>query len=118
MRRIVPKPMRPKSMRKKWSELQKFCARKETWKEAVLAADKLLDQALKRKRCSGKSMGERLVSAQNLLSDNDSVWYSHNLAKKIVENTEMKLRQYEVKKSLLGFGQALKDLGALRDAKE
>ena len=85
---------------------------------AVVEADKLLDKALKKRRMNGKSMGERLVSAQDLLSDNDKVWYSHNLAKKILENTEVKLRQHEVKKSLLGFGQALKDLGALREAKK
>ncbi len=113
--RVVPRRLKPKKFRTRWVELQKLCAKRETWAEAVKSADKLLDDALKRKRMKGRSMGERLVSAQRILSDNDSVWYSHNLAKKIVEDENLKLRQAQVKKSLVGFGRALKDLGALKD---
>ena len=42
---------------------------------AVVDADKLLDEALKRHHFKGKTMGERLVSAQRMISDNDAVWY-------------------------------------------
>jgi hypothetical protein len=115
MRKVIPRRLKPNKFRKKWLELQKLCARPETWPLAVTRADKLLDEALKKKRCKGKSMGERLVSAQHLLSDNDSVWYSHNLAKKVVAETSLKLRQTQVRKSLVGFGRALKDLGALNE---
>ena len=98
----------------KWVDLQKFCASKETWPLAVITADKLLDEAMKKKRIKGKSMGERLVSGQHTFSDNDGVWFSHNLAKKLIGETAGRLKQTEVKKSLLGVRQALKDLGALR----
>ena len=116
-RRFIPKPMRPNKMRKKWQELQKFCANKDTWNKAVLEADKLLDKALKKKRMKGKSLGERLATAQDIMSDNDEIWFAHNLAKKIIENPEFKLKKREVKDALLAFGQALKDLGALRNGK-
>ncbi|MCA1806598.1 MAG: hypothetical protein LC687_01865 [Actinobacteria bacterium] len=79
-----------------------------------MAADKLLDEILKRKRFKGKSMGERIVSAQRSISDNDAVWYAHNLAKKTKEDDAPQLKEAEVKKALLGFRQALRDLGALK----
>src|SRR5690349_3060550 len=63
----------------KWLELQKLLRDKARWGEAILAADTLLDEALKKKHLSGRSMGERLVKAQRLFSDNDSLWFAHKL---------------------------------------
>lgn len=97
----------------KWKELQQHCRKKETWPEAVIAADKLLDSALKRRRFSGKRMGERMVSAQRTFTDNDAVWFAHNLCKKVLADDTFKLKEADVKNALLGFGQALRDLGAL-----
>ncbi|OGL29360.1 hypothetical protein A3D14_01165 [Candidatus Saccharibacteria bacterium RIFCSPHIGHO2_02_FULL_47_12] len=96
-----------------WQDLQKYCASKETWPLAVITADKLLDEALKRKKLKGKSTGERLVSAQRIMSDNDTIWFAHNLAKKLKDEAAIRLKQSDVKKSLLGFLQALKDLGVM-----
>lgn len=96
-----------------WQDLQKYCASKETWPVAIITADKLLDEALKRKKMKGKSTGERLVSAQKIMSDNDSIWFAHNLAKKLKDEAAIRLKQADVKKSLLGFLQALKDLGVV-----
>ncbi len=110
-RRRRPKP---DYFQRQWRELQKLCASKDTWPLAVVNADKLFDEALKKCHCKGKSMGERMVSAQRQISDNDAVWYAHNLAKKILEDTPHRLREAEVKRSLIGFRQALRDLGALR----
>lgn len=108
-----PRKLKVVKFERKWKELQKYCADQETWGKAVTAADGLLDLALKRRRYSGKSMGERLASAQRDLSNNDTVWFAHNLSKKIRENPGLTPKQQDVKNALLGFGQALKDLGAL-----
>lgn len=97
----------------RWQELQHYLASRETWPLAIITADKLLDEALKKRRFKGKSMGERLVSAQRTFSDNDGVWYAHNLSKKLVDEAAVRLRQVDVKKSLVGFRQALRDLGVL-----
>ena len=98
-----------------WIELQKFCSSRDTWPLAVINADRLLDEALKKRRVKGKSMGERLVQVQRELTDNDAVWFSHNLAKKLLEDAVPRLREADVKKSLVGIRQALRDLGALHD---
>ena len=110
---ILRHRINPAAYKEKWTDLQRFCAGKETWPLAIITADKLLDEALKHKRLKGKSMGERLVSAQRTLTDNDSVWFSHNLAKKLMDDTVTRLNQADVKKSLLGVRQALRDLGVL-----
>lgn len=97
----------------RWQELQKQLSDKTKWAEAILDADRLLDEALKKKRFRGRSMGERLVKAQRLFSDNDSVWFGHKLRNKIDADPALKLAQKDVKQALTGIRQALKDLGAL-----
>ena len=99
--------------RSKWKELQKQCSKAETWALAVIQADSLLDEALKKKRFKGKTMGERLVSAQRSLTNNDGVWFGHKLRNQLVHQTDVALREKDIKHALIGIGQALKDLGAL-----
>jgi hypothetical protein len=99
-----------------WKELQKNCATRKTWPQAIVDADCLLDEALKRARYKGKTTGERLVAAQRDLSSNDSVWIGHKLRLKI-EGAEIdvrKLKKNDIATALAGFRQALRDLGALK----
>lgn len=99
--------------RSKWKEMQKLCAKTETWGMAVIQADSLLDEALKKKKFKGKTMGERLVSAQRTLTNNDGVWFGHKLRNQLVHQTDVALREKDIKHALVGIGQAMKDLGAL-----
>jgi hypothetical protein len=96
----------------KWQTLQKSCATQATWPLAVIDADKLLDEALKKLHYRGKTMGERLVAAQRDITNNDAVWYGHKLRNKIVHE-DIKLGKRDVMQALQGFRDALKDLGAL-----
>lgn len=109
-----PKTLKPEYFQKRWQELQKMCSAKDTWPLAIINADKLLDEALKKRRFKGKAMGERLVAAQRILTDNDGVWFAHKLRNRLVHEDNVKLKEKEVKQALLGFRQALKDVGALR----
>ncbi len=99
---------------KRWHEAQSFCNSKNTWPLAIINADKLLDEALKRRHYKGKTMGERLVSAQHDLTNNDGVWFGHKLRNRIVHEENTKLKKHDVQLALIGMRQALKDLGALR----
>jgi hypothetical protein len=107
-----PKHLNREYFKKRWLELQKFCASKDTWPLAVINADKLLDEALKKSHYKGKTMGERLVSAQHQLGNNDAVWNAHKLRNRLVHEDTTKLKEREVKQALVGFRNALKDLGA------
>lgn len=81
---------------------------------AVIDADKLLDEALKKRRFRGKTTGERLVSAQRSLKDNDAVWYAHKLRNRLVHEPDVRLKKSEAQTALAGFKKGLQDLGALK----
>lgn len=109
-----PRRLKTSYFTQQWQTLQKLCNNKKTWPQAVIEADRLLDEVLKKRHLPGKSMGERLVAAQRLLSHNDDVWYAHNLYKKLMTDKDIKLKEIDVKDALMGVRQALKDLGALK----
>ncbi|MEO8784955.1 MAG: hypothetical protein ABI221_01325 [Candidatus Saccharimonadales bacterium] len=113
----MPRKRRADQFQKRWKDLQKLCAHTDSWPQAIIAADKLLDDALKILHFKGKSLGERLVSAQHSLTDSDGVWFGHKLCGKITSQddiTTMKLKEKDVKEALIGIGQALRDIGALK----
>ena len=111
--RLRPKRLDTAKFKIRWQEVQGLCRKAETWPLAVINADKLLDDALKLRKHKGKTMGERLVSAQRQLSNNDSVWFGHKLRNKLVHEEVPQLQKKEVQTALQGLRQALRDLGAL-----
>jgi hypothetical protein len=111
--RRKPKHLNKEYYTERWQTLQKLLKDKATWPLAVIDADKLLDDALKRSKYRGKTMGERLVSAQRSITDNDAVWFGHKLRNRLVHESNVKLTEKNVKDALLGIRSALKDLGAL-----
>lgn len=110
----LPKRLKHDKFKDKWRAIQSYCKDKENWKQAVIEADDLLDTALKKRKIKGKTTGERLVAAQKLFTDNDAVWYGHKLRGKIEADETVTLKQDDVKRALLGIGQGLKDIGALK----
>lgn len=111
-----PRKLKVDKFANEWKELQGLCRDKGTWPAAIMDADKLFDKALKRRKFKGKSMGERIVSAQRKISNNDQLWFAHNLAKKLKADPAFKLKEADVKAALIGFRQALRDLGALQSS--
>jgi len=103
---------------KKWKEIQKSLAKKTNWRKAINQADILLDETLKLKHFKGKTTGERLVSAQHKLTANDMVWFSHKLHNKLIYDPDLKISKSEVKKCLLGYWKALRDLGVFNKRDE
>jgi hypothetical protein len=116
--RRVPKKLKADVFVNRWREIQAYCKDKDQWSQALVEADALLDTALKRRKFKGKSMGERMVSAQRLFTNNDGVWFAHNLYKKVIADPSTRLKEADMKAALVGFRQALKDLGALQTADE
>ena len=98
----------------KWDALQSMLPDNKMWPLAIIDADKLLEEALKCHKYKGKTMGERLVSAQHDIVNNDKVWFAHKLRNKLVHDQDVKLRKSDVKEALLGIRAALKDIGAMK----
>ena len=113
------KPIRinKKYFYQEWKVLQKLLADKSTWIKSVIDADELFDEALKKSHFKGKSMGERMVSAQRFIKDNDGLWFAHKLSNKLDSNSKTRLNKKDTLSALTGFKKALQDLGALPDDK-
>lgn len=109
----LPKRLRRSRFGDRWLQLQEQLRDKGKWRDAVMMADKMLDEALKKRKFKGGSMGERMVSAQRYFTNNDDLWFAHNLCKKLQADNTMKLKEADVKDALIGFRQALRDIGAL-----
>lgn len=116
--RLLPrrrKKMNVDKFTERWKDLQKHCATRKSWPQAIEEADDLLCEALKKAGYKGKTPGERLVAAQHDLSDNESVWVGHKLRKKISEEgvDVRTLKKRDIVTALAGFREALRDMGAL-----
>lgn len=110
---IPRRKLNQKRFQQKWLELLARVKTQEGMMLAIIDADKLLEDALVRRGFRGKTMGERLVAAQKLLSDSDAVWYAHKLRNRLVNEPAIRVKKEEAKNALAGFRQGLKDLGAL-----
>lgn len=80
---------------------------------SVLNADKLVDQALIERGLKGKTMGERMISAKAIFSNNNEVWTAHKLRNRIAHEQDVKISYDETRYALAYFKRALKDLGAI-----
>lgn len=110
----LPKKLKTTKFSAQWKELQGQLSDKANWPKALADADQLLDSALRRRKFKGKTMGERMVSAQKVISNNDAMWFAHNLNKKLLSEPTTRLKEADVKAALIGFRNALKDIGALQ----
>lgn len=118
--RLIPRRRKKKldvdQFTERWKALQANCATRKNWPQAIIEADCLLDDALKRRGYKGKTTGERLVAAQHDLTANDTVWAGHKLRNRIDQGDVdvRKLKKIEMVTALAGFRQSLRDLGALK----
>ena len=112
-RRKRRRPLKTEAYAERWKTLQKNCATRKTWPQAIVDADNLLDDVLKARHFKGKTPGERLVAAQREIKENDKVWFGHKLRNKILDEDVRTLKKQDIMDALYGFREALKDLGAL-----
>ena len=116
MRLLPRRRLKVKKYTDRWQKLQSLCASRKTWPQAIIEADDLLHDVLKKCGYKGKTTGERLVAAQHKLTSNDTVWVGHKLRNRM-EQAEIDVRKLKKKDmviALAGFRQALRDLGALK----
>lgn len=99
----------------KWKNLsEKFrSSRVNDQKLALIEADKMLDDTLRRIGYSGESMGDRLkqLDGMNLPNIND-VWEAHKIRNRVVHNPEYEPNKRDVEFSMRAYEIALRDLKA------
>lgn len=113
VKRKLPNRIRSVHYVKKWRDIQKLCSNNDDWSHAIVHADMLFDEVLKKRKITGKTMGERMVNAQSKFSANDALWQAHKLANAIRQEGTQTLGETDVKEALVAFRQGLRDLGAL-----
>lgn len=100
--------------RAQWQRVEKLQNQGDTgWQLAILEADKLLDQALKAAGYPGQTMGDRLKDARSAFRSNDQVWQAHKLRNRLAHETDVRLNNIVVSRTLRQFKAGLKDIGAL-----
>ena len=104
----VPRPVRAE----KWLQVKKRMesANPSDWKMAVLQADGILDDLLKRMGYDGDGLGERLKKIEPEDFDSlDDVWVAHKMRNRIAHEPESQLTREDVEKAISLFEKGLKE---------
>lgn len=99
----------------KWLEIENSIGRDNLASQhmAILNADKLLDKALQERRFKGKTMGERMKSANKLWHNPNHVWGAHKIRNQLAHEADTVVAYDTVRRALSAYKQALIDLGAI-----
>lgn len=96
-----------------WNKIKKRLegATEADYKLALIEADGMLDDVLKKLGYKGESLGDRLrVTTTEVISNLDDVWKAHNVRSCIVRDPNYQLTLEETKKVLAIYEKAFKDL--------
>ncbi len=105
-----------KALNKKWqSVLDKLAKDDEnSYKLAVIEADNIFDDILKRIGYQGEDMGERLKQLTPAQTANlDEVWQAHKLRNQIVHEPDSRLTHSQAQRAVEIYQRALEDLEAV-----
>lgn len=101
-----------------WETLERLGRSSESeqhWRQAILEADKLVDQAFRDLGFGYDKFSDRLRAAENRFSKPvyNGLWEAHKLRNQIAHELGHQIRFDEVQQALLDFRLGLKALGAL-----
>ena len=99
-----------------WGEILRHAdsAKEAEWKFAIIEADKLVDDILKKGGYPGDSMGERLTNIQKeQLLSLDGLWTAHKIRNKLAHDSAYFLRYAEARQAIKFYEEALRELNAI-----
>jgi len=108
----IPK-VPPEEVSKSWSAvLEKITSSNPSdWNLAVIQADSILDDILKRSGFPGETMGDRLKKLdRSKLSSLDEVWDAHKIRNVIAHDPTRPISRREIERAIDSFEKALKEL--------
>lgn len=110
-----PRPLDQNKYRSRWMSIEGRLKRDDenTHIICVLDADKLLDQALRERGLSGKTMAERMKQCQGKWTNGNGVWAAHKLRNKLAHETDTRIDYDRARQALVAYKQGLKDMGAI-----
>ena len=110
-----PRTLDQDKYRSRWLSLEN-CLKKDdqnSYLACIMNADKLLDQALRERGLSGKTMGERMKQYQGKWTNGNGVWAAHKLRNRLAHEPDAQVDYERARQALVSFKQGLKDVGAI-----
>jgi len=104
------------AMTARWEEIIKHLdsTREAQWRMAIIEADKLMDEVLRRAGYPGGSLGEKLMNIKpGDLQTLQGLWEAHKVRNAIAHDINYFLRYSDAKRVIELYTQALKELQAL-----
>jgi hypothetical protein len=110
-----PRTLDQDKYRSKWMAIESRLKRDDVGSHTlcVLDADKLLDQALRDRGLSGKTMADRMKQYQGKWTNGNGVWAAHKLRNKLAHETDARIDYERARQALIAYKQGLKDTGAI-----
>lgn len=110
-----PRTIDQEKYRSRWLSIETQLSRDDVSSHTlcVLNADKLLDQALRDRGISGKSMAERMKNCQGKWTNGNGLWAAHKVRNKLAHETDATIDYERARQALVAYKQGLKDLGAI-----
>jgi len=109
-------PYGVKKASKQWEKTKKRLegGLESEYKLAIIEADSMIDEVLKRIGHKGETLGDRLKElTPDLLSNINDIWEAHKIRNNIVHDPDYKLSLREAQKAIEIYEKALTDLGAI-----
>lgn len=104
--------------RSQWQEIDRLArnqASEQEWKQAIIEADKLVDQAFRDVGLAREKFSDRLRAAEKRFTKSvyNGLWEAHKLRNKIAHEVGCQVTYPEIKHALDNFRAGLNSLGAL-----
>ena len=100
----------------RWEEVMSHIEsdREAEWKFALIEADKLADDLLKKSGYLGDTMGERLMNIEkDQLLSLQGLWEAHKIRNKLVHDANYFLRYAEARQAIKLYEEAIRELQAI-----
>lgn len=100
----------------RWQEVRRHLSSTNDteWKFAVIEADKIADDVLRKAGYPGETMGERMMLTDpGQLQSLQNLWAAHKLRNIIAHNPDYQVRYAEAHAAIENYEKALRELGEL-----
>ena len=91
---------------KQWAKIRERLAQptEAEWKIAVIEADMLVDDVLRRMEYPGESMGERLKGiTKDQVTALDNIWDAHKVRNRIVHDPDIRILHRDAREAIANF---------------
>ncbi len=110
-----PRTLDQDKYRSRWMAIESKLKRDDehSYTVCIFDADKLLDQSLRDRGLSGKTMAERMKQCQGKWTNGNGVWAAHKLRNRLAHETDARVDYDRARQALIAYKQGLKDMGAI-----